>query len=72
MDSEDLNPREKLKICRIRLHMTQKEFAKAFGLSFVTVRNWESDSRSMPKGPVALLIELLYADPFSALRVMQK
>lgn len=52
--------------------MNQEEFAIAFGLSFATVRNWESPSRGMPTGPSALLIDLIYADPFLALRVVRK
>lgn len=61
--------RGKLRLSRKLLGMTQVEFAEAFGISPITVRNWESESRNEPKGVSAAMIELIFADPPKALQL---
>lgn len=55
--------REKLKILRAALGLSQEEFAKRFGLPYATVRNWEQETRGDPSGAAAVLIDLMLEDP---------
>jgi putative transcriptional regulator len=41
---------------RERLGLTQQQFAKAFGVTTATVRNWEQGRRE-PKGPARVLLK---------------
>jgi DNA-binding transcriptional regulator YiaG len=65
-------PRIKLRLVREYLGMTQKEFATRVGISPVTVRNWESDSRPQPTGPSELFINILAQDPDTVLMLAEK
>ena len=51
-----------VKELRARHHLSQSEFAKAFGLSLGTVRNWEQGRRK-PQGPAAVLLKVAQARP---------
>ncbi|MGR6465786.1 helix-turn-helix domain-containing protein [Rhizobium sp. PAMB 3182] len=55
--------REKLKLLREKLEMTQKEFAENFGIPYATVRNWEQPDRGQPNVAASLLIDLITEDP---------
>jgi putative transcriptional regulator len=55
--------REKLKVLRRALGLTQKDFAERFGLPYATVRNWEQETRGEPSETAALLIDLIIEDP---------
>lgn len=56
-------PRGQLKLSRRILGMSQKEFAEAFGLSPITVRNWEANSRPQPSGVAEAFIRIVSSDP---------
>jgi putative transcriptional regulator len=47
---------------RNRLRLSQPAFAKAFGLSLSSVRNWEQGIRR-PEQPAALLLHLINDHP---------
>jgi putative transcriptional regulator len=55
--------REKLKLLRRALGMTQREFADAFGLPYPTVRNWEQPDRGEPSEMSSLFIDMIIEDP---------
>ncbi|WP_207462198.1 helix-turn-helix domain-containing protein [Azospirillum sp. SYSU D00513] len=52
------DPRE----LRKRLKMTQEEFARTFGLSVWTLRDWEQH-RAEPEGPSRILLRVIEIDP---------
>ncbi|MER8882450.1 helix-turn-helix domain-containing protein [Mesorhizobium sp. M0590] len=54
--------REKLKLIRRALNLTQQEFADVFGLPYASVRNWEQPEKE-PTGAAALLIDMIVEDP---------
>lgn len=56
-------PRGQLKLSRRILGMSQREFAEAFGLSPMTVRNWEANSRPQPSGVAEAFIRIVSSDP---------
>jgi len=47
---------------RLRLEMSQAEFAEAFGFSLPTLRNWEQ-GRRFPDGPARTLLKVIDSDP---------
>lgn len=55
--------RDKLKLLRRALGLSQKDFAEKFGLPYATVRNWEQETRGEPSETAALLIDLIVEDP---------
>ncbi len=58
-----------VKAARKKLHMTQKDFASAFGISLDTIRNWETGRRD-PEGPARVLITLIERNPQAVLDVL--
>jgi putative transcriptional regulator len=52
----------RVKALRQRLGMTQSEFAEAFHLPIVTLRDWEQ-RRSMPDAPARALLLAIERDP---------
>ena len=46
---------------RGQLNLTQEEFAKKFGFSVSTIRNWEQGTRQ-PDGPARILLSLIAND----------
>ena len=52
----------RVKIIRIALHMTQEEFAEAFGLSLATVRDWEQ-GRTVPDQAAKTLLLVIATNP---------
>jgi putative transcriptional regulator len=47
-----------VKSIRMKLEMTQEMFAKTFGLSLASLRNWEQGTR-VPERPIALYLRLI-------------
>jgi len=47
---------------REQLHMTQEEFAHAFGVSPATIKNWEQGRRK-PEGPARVLLRVIQCNP---------
>ena len=64
--------REKLKLLRRALGLTQKDFASKFGLPYATVRNWEQENRGEPNETAALLIDLIIEDPVAVEDLVQR
>jgi len=62
----------KLRLVRNVLGLSQKEFAKEFGIPFATVRNWEQPDRGEPDGAAKALIDLLAEDPKTVRTLMIK
>ena len=54
---------------RERLGLTQEQFAKAFGVTAATVRNWEQGRRE-PKGPARVLLNVIEREPEAVLRAL--
>lgn len=52
---------ESLKKIRLRLHLSQKTFAYAFGVSVKTVEAWEA-GKNIPAGPAERMLSLLEKD----------
>jgi putative transcriptional regulator len=44
------------------LGLSQREFARGFGVKVGTLRNWEQ-RRRQPEGPARVLLTLIYQDP---------
>lgn len=53
--------KERIKILRNTLNLSQVVFAKALGVSVKTVEAWES-GRNKPQGPALRILQLLEAD----------
>jgi putative transcriptional regulator len=54
---------------RERLGLTQDEFAKAFGVTTATLRNWEQGRRE-PRGPARVLLNVIEKEPEAVLRAL--
>jgi putative transcriptional regulator len=54
---------------RNRLKLTQKQFAKLFGVSLATLRNWEQ-GRRRPEGPAMVLLNVIKREPEAVLRAL--
>ena len=54
---------------RAKLHMTQEQFADAFGVSVGTVRNWEQGRRA-PRGPARVLLQVIDKEPNAVRRAL--
>ncbi len=51
------------------LKLTQKQFAKIFGVSLATIRNWEQGRRK-PEGPAMVLLNVIKREPKAVLRAL--
>lgn len=60
----------RLSSLRQKMGLTQREFAKEFGVTAGAVAHWESGKRSIP-GPVIKLIEI-YENAFLAKKKLQQ
>ena len=47
---------------RKKLHMSQERFARRYGFSVWSVRNWEQ-GRRRPEGPARVLLRVIETDP---------
>jgi putative transcriptional regulator len=54
---------------RVRLRLSQTEFARAFGISAGTLRNWEQ-GRRQPTGPARLLLRVAAKRPKAVLEAL--
>jgi putative transcriptional regulator len=55
---------------RGKVGLSQEEFARAFGVSVGTLRNWEQ-RRVRPDGPARVLLTVIDRDPVSVLRALR-
>ena len=51
-----------IRVLRLRMGVSQDEFATAFGVSLATLRRWEKGEQS-PRGPALVLLQLLQKEP---------
>jgi putative transcriptional regulator len=58
-----------IKGLRLKLFMTQAEFAAAFRLPLATVRDWEQE-RSQPDAPARALLTAIAREPETMLRLL--
>ena len=54
---------------RERLGLTQEQFARAFGVTTATLRNWEQGRRE-PRGPARVLLNVIEKEPEAVLRAL--
>jgi putative transcriptional regulator len=55
---------------RGKVGLSQDEFARAFGVSIGTLRNWEQ-KRVRPDGPARVLLTVIDRDPVSVLKALR-
>lgn len=58
-----------VKAIRERLHLSQEAFARKFGFSVGSVRNWEQRHRR-PEGPARTLLKVIETDPEAVLKAL--
>jgi putative transcriptional regulator len=58
-----------IKMIRYSLHATQRQFARMFGISVETLRNWEQGKRR-PQGPARALLRVAKANPDEVARTL--
>lgn len=56
---------------RNRLHLSQEQFAKRFGFSVETIRNYEQGHRR-PRGPASVLLRVIAGEPEAVERALAK
>jgi putative transcriptional regulator len=55
---------------RSKVGLSQQEFARTFGVSIGTLRNWEQ-KRVHPDGPARVLLTVIDRDPISVLKALR-
>jgi putative transcriptional regulator len=55
---------------RSKVGLSQDEFARTFGVSVGTLRNWEQ-KRVRPDGPARVLLTVIDRDPISVLKALR-
>ena len=58
-----------VKAIRRRLGLTQMEFARRYGLSLGSIRNWEQGCRQ-PDGPARILLRVIEREPEAVQRAL--
>lgn len=58
-----------VKNIRVKIGMTQNEFASAFGISVSTLRHWERGDRT-PQGPALVLLNVVAKEPKAVLKAL--
>jgi putative transcriptional regulator len=69
LDQDFRNSENDVQALRNRLRMSQTEFARRFGFSVATLRNWESGKRA-PRGPSLALLRIIAYHPAIAMRAI--
>ena len=62
-------PMVDVRAVRERLGYSQRNFAKAFGVSVATLRNWEQ-GRRYPRGPARVLLMIIDQEPDAVQRAL--
>lgn len=60
-----------VKNVRLKVGMSQSEFASAFGISVSTLRHWERGDRK-PHGPALVLLNVVSKEPKAVLKALSK
>ena len=66
-----MKPVPRVKLLRIRLRLTQEQFAKRYGIPATTLRDWEQ-GRSEPDRAVQSYIAAIEGDPEGVARALAK
>jgi putative transcriptional regulator len=64
-----MSPGEQIRAVRALLKLSQPQFAREFGLSVGTLRQWEQD-RKYPEGPAMALIRAIVREPETMRRLL--
>ena len=64
-------PMVDVRAVRERLGLSQVEFAKKFGVSVATLRNWEQ-GRRFPRGPARVLLMIIDLEPDAVQRALDQ
>ncbi len=59
-----------VKLIRGRLGLSQEQFAKRFGFTLSTIRNYEQGHRQ-PNGPARVLLRIIASEPEAVARVLR-
>ena len=59
-----------VKQIRVRLKVTQAQFARLLGISVKTLQNWEQ-SRRVPQGPARVLLNAVAHQPATMMKVLR-
>lgn len=54
---------------RVKMRLTQKQFAERFGLDVATLRDWEQ-GRRIPRGAAAVLLRVIAREPAAVERAL--
>jgi putative transcriptional regulator len=60
-----------IKALRQRLGLSQEEFARCFGFSVETIRNYEQGHRR-PRGPIRVLLRIIATEPDAVIRALAR
>ena len=63
-------PTVDVKAARRKLGMSQDRFARSFGVSAATIRNWEQ-GRRQPEGPARVLLNVIAREPGAVRRALR-
>lgn len=66
-----MKPVPRIKLLRIRLRLTQEQFAERYGIPLTTLRDWEQ-GRTAPDQTVQSYIHAISADPDSIAQALSK
>jgi putative transcriptional regulator len=58
-----------VKAVRVKVGMTQEQFAAQFGFSAATLRHWERGDRS-PRGPALVLLNVIQHNPKAVIEAL--
>lgn len=59
-----------IKKIRVRVGMSQNDFASAFGISPSTLQHWEQGVRK-PRGPAQVLLNVVQKEPDTIFRILR-
>ena len=62
---------EDIRLTRVKLGLTQPQFAERFGFELSSIQNWEQE-RSIPEGPTRMLLWMIMTDPDKALELIDR
>jgi putative transcriptional regulator len=65
-----MKPIPQVKLLRVRLHLTQDQFSKRYGIPLTTLRDWEQ-GRSQPDQAVRSYLKVIANDPDGVRRALK-
>src|SRR5208337_926462 len=70
-EAREMKPVSRVKLLRVRLKLTQEQFAKRYGIPITTLRDWEQN-RSQPDQAVQSYIFAIDGDPEGVAKALSK